>query len=169
MRKYTRIQYTYAFTCSYTIHIHHACTHTYMNVRTYTHICILIFTFVLHVYIYIYMSIYIHWHIHLYVFTYLHIHTCWTLVVDEISNFSVARIGTTVALIAELPEFPTFSAVTFRQQVKKICICKVWWCVFNQGFLRFMLDIICSSFLNMFLVWCYICVVSTSIINVYDA
>ena len=167
MRKYTRIQYTYVLTCSYTMHIHHACTHTYMNVRTYTHICILIFTCVLHVYIYI--SIYIHWHIHLYVFTYLHIHTCWTLVVDEISNFSVARIGTTVALIAELPEFPTFSAVTFRKQMKKICICKVWWCVFNQGFLRFMLDIICSSFFNMFIVWCYICVVSTSIINVYDA
>jgi hypothetical protein len=141
----------------------HECTYIYTHMYTYFYIC---FTCV---YIYIYISIYIHWHIHLYVFTYLHIHTCWTLVVDEISNFSVARIGTTVALIAELPEFPTFSAVTFRQQVKKICICKVWWCVFNQGFLRFMLDIICSSFLNMFLVWCYICVVSTSIINVYDA
>ena len=156
MRLHVHIQYTY---------IMHARIHTWMYVHIHTYVYLFLHLF----YMCIYISIYIHWHIHLYVFTYLHIHTCWTLVVDEISNFSVARIGTTVALIAELPEFPTFSAVTFRQQVKKICICKVWWCVFNQGFLRFMLDIICSSFLNMFLVWCYICVVSTSIINVYDA
>lgn len=79
MRKYTRIQYTYVFTCSYTMHIHHACTHTYMNVRTYTHICILIFTCVLHVYIYIY--IYLHsltyTFICVYIFTYTHmLNTC---------------------------------------------------------------------------------------------
>lgn len=80
MRKYTRIQYTYAFTCSYTIHIHHACTHTYMNVRTYTHICILIFTFVLHVYIYIYLftfiDIYIYMCLHIYIYTHAE-HLLW--------------------------------------------------------------------------------------------
>lgn len=82
MRKYTRIQYTYAFTCSYTIHIHHACTHTDMNVRTYTHICILIFTFVLHVYIYIYIylftfiDIYIYMCLHIYIYTHAE-HLLW--------------------------------------------------------------------------------------------
>ena len=55
------------------------------------------------------------------------------------------------------PRVSDFFGGYFSAAGEKKCICKIWWCVFNQGLLRFMLRIICSYFLNIFWVWCNKC------------